>query len=160
MNSFLLGIGFALPGLILPAIVGIYLWRSSTPGTYRRMLALFALKPWLTTPLFILIVLRTLFDPSIWGWIVPMVPGLIVTLLLVGMFGAIMRARPGSALLILGGDAARWVLATVALHSLPWYGSGLWEALMPALIWTSVYALLCWGLAWYDERRTAAPAAL
>lgn len=133
MFELLYGMMFALPGLIIPAVVGIALWRSSTPGTYRRMLALFALKPWLTTPFFIL---------------ASFLPGLIVTLILVGKFAGILRARPRIALLILAGDALRWVLATAALHSDPSYSFvPSWKALLPALVWTSLYALLCWNLA-------------
>jgi hypothetical protein len=157
MFEFLYGMTFALPGLIIPAIVGIYLWRSSTPGTFRRMLALFALKPWLTTPIFVLVVLGT---SRYQQWIFPILPGLIVTIILVGTFAALLRARPRTTLLILGGDALRWILATAMLYLTPSYSfvpSG--GALMPALVWTSVYALLCWGLAWYDQRQAAAPAA-
>jgi hypothetical protein len=82
--------------------------------------------------------------------------GFIITLVLAGKFAALLRERPRTALLILGGDALRWILATAMLYSdkTPSYSFvPSWAALMPVLIWTSLYAALCWALAQRDARR-------
>ena len=149
---------FTSPAYVLPLILGPVLLRRFREDDLSRMAGWFTLKPLLATPL--------------WAWIVDLeggtgfylpldafptlIPGIGLTLWILWKYRHLLRSNMGTIILLLVGDALRW------LNSFAWLtidsdaGSPFYTA---GLILPNAYAVMALVIVWLRKRRSlqAAP---
>lgn len=146
---------FALPGLAVPLVVGVRLLRRYEQDPAGRMAAWFAFKPVIATLLAGLLMhllpwLGGLSGSAALSDAAPIAPALAgsgLTLSLLWMFRDQLGMSPLLTLLLLLGDAARWISATMALNGSgfsPTYGATFAPVYPVALALPALYAFGVW----------------
>jgi hypothetical protein len=155
LENVLLILIFVWPAFILPILIGPIILRVFRRDNLRRLAGLFTLKPVLATPLWAAAYLvGDTLTGSYWiGYALSMLPALVLTLLIVRSCRQAFATDRSMALLLLAGDAVRW-LNTLAWQVLsedigfstldPYYLAGL--------ILPNLYALMALILLWVRAR--------
>ncbi len=155
---------FAVPALILPLILGIIILFA-----YRtrlgRLLAAFSLKPVIATPLWASLIAWAISYPNLAETNSPLItlsllPGVVLTLIIVLIFKDLYRPVRGIPYLFLALDLFRWLDTYAMVRSL--YPDGislLFIALaLGAILLPSAYAVLALAFLRAQKRTAATPA--
>lgn len=146
---------WAAPGLLLPLLLGLPMWRASKDEPFRRAITLFALKPLLATPIASLLIATVLNSGKSTSAPVVMIPGALLTLLILGYNFRTLLRRPVIALALVAGDLVRWVLPFIIVANsfsatpmgIPFGSLDIPQELVRlALLWTNAYAGICWAV--------------
>lgn len=151
----MLFIFFALPGLAVPLVVGLRLLRRYEHDPLRRMPVWFVFKPVVPTLLAGLLMhllpwmgdlsgADTLSDAAL---VTSALAGIGTTVVLLWIFRDQLWVHPLLTLLLLLGDAARWISATIALNGSgfsPTYGVTFSPVYAVAIVLPALYALGVW----------------
>lgn len=139
-----------LAGTLCTSLFGINIWWKYADTPVGRTIALFVFKPLIATPLWALLLALTEQPTSR----LLLLPGVILTLLLVVLRYDALRSAPQIAGIVLVGDSLRWILTHLITNP-----SDEVDAFLSSLFinsemlivipgaWTSGYAFVCYRLA-------------
>jgi len=155
LRAVFLGMVILWPAFVLPLIAGIAILIYFRGDPIRGLAGAFTMKPVLATPVWLYIIL-TITEVGNRGSPPTLIPGIGLTLLLLYLFRRLFRTERKAFLLLLAGDAVRWLYSLAYLRF--WMGS-LGDLTLKdppflvGILLPNAYALMAFLFLWI--RRTA-----